>query len=151
MKKKYAGSSEILDIQVLSASEKVLLPKNAHRNARMRKAWKDRIAEIITPDTRCSICGGASVLQIHHETIDAYKVENFNLYETLSPLLPFKVICKKCHWASHNGMILCKLCGERYHLKTYDSCFPCSGKESTEIFKAIGFDLPSRISTGFKV
>jgi len=126
-----------------------LLPKNAHRNARLRKAWKDRVAEIITPETRCHICGGASVLQIHHESRDAYKAENFHLYENLSPLLPFKIICKKCHFAYHRGMILCKVCGERYHSRAYESCFPCSGKESTEIFKILGYDAPSRTNEGF--
>ena len=149
MKKKYAGPGEVLDIQILSMKEKEcppLLPKNAHRNARMRKAWKDRASQIITPEATCSICGGKKTLQIHHETKEAYKAENFHLYETLSPLLPFKIICKKCHFVGHNNLKLCKVCGENHHQRHYETCFVCSGKESTDIFKAIGFDRSMNVS-----
>lgn len=112
------------------------LPENAHRNARLRKAWLKRRAEIITEDSVCSSCGCSSVsspLQIHHSTQEAYLSENFHLYETLSPELPFTLICKKCHFADHNGQSICPVCKNNYRSKQYPTCWKCSGKEETEI------------------
>lgn len=110
-----------------------MLPENAHRNARQRKAWLDRKKEIITPESVCSACGKAKTpLQIHHITIAAYKEENFHLYETLSPDLPYCLICKTCHYAEHKGMVICRKCRNAYHGKQFPTCFACSGKEETE-------------------
>lgn len=129
-----------------AAHNEKALPENAHRNARMRKAWKSRIKEIITEETECAHCrlkNPDAVLQIHHQSRDAYKKENFHLYERLSPELPFLVLCKKCHWAAHHGMTICKECGKNYHPEQYERCFKCSGKESTDIYKAVGYDHSS--------
>jgi hypothetical protein len=106
-----------------------MLLKNAHKKARVRKAWLDRRKEIITTDSCCDICGVSSansILQIHHVSKDAYKEENFHLYETLSPDLPFILLCKKCHLASHRGLDLCPICGDHYKLGFYPQCFHCA-------------------------
>lgn len=116
----------------------MMLPKNAHRNARMRKPWLDRRKEIITPESRCSMCGVLSsiaVIQIHHISKEAYKEENYHLYEKLDLSLPIILVCKKCHSALHKGMQLCKKCRVAYHYAQFPSCFKCSGKEETELSK----------------
>lgn len=110
------------------------LPENAHRNARMRKAWLNRRDEIITEESVCSVCGclsSTSPLQIHHTSKEAYKAENFHLYEILSPELSFVLICKKCHWADHHGLAICPNCKKNYRQKLYPVCWKCSGKEET--------------------
>lgn len=120
-----------------------MLPKNAHRNARLRKAWLDRRSEIITPESVCSICGSSSIssiLQIHHSSKEAYKEENFHLYEILSPELPYSLICKKCHFASHKGMNLCPQCHENYKQAHFPTCFKCSGKELSD-FQKLWYDI----------
>lgn len=113
-----------------------LLPDNAHRNARLRKAWLNRRDEIITDGSVCHSCGclySVSPLQIHHTSKEAYSYENFHLYETLSPELPFVLICKKCHFADHNGLVICSVCKKNYKQKAYPTCWKCSGKEETPL------------------
>lgn len=106
-----------------------MLPKNAHRNARVRKAWLERRKEIITPECCCQVCGvspDSSTLQIHHMSKEAYKEENFHLYEKLSPLLPFIVVCKKCHFTAHRGLDLCPVCQKYYKARYRSHCFRCA-------------------------
>lgn len=116
----------------------MLIP-NAHRNARHRKAWRDAVKAIITPDKVCVRCGKhpekENPLTIHHTTREAYFYENFHLYEKLSPELPFELVCKRCHFAAHKGMVICKKCKERYHPGGYETCFPCSGKRENPWFE----------------
>ena len=35
------------------------------------------------------------------------------------------LICKRCHFAYHNGMVLCKTCKKTYHKRQYSSCYNC--------------------------
>ena len=35
------------------------------------------------------------------------------------------LICKRCHFAYHNGMVLCKICKKTYHKRQYPSCYTC--------------------------
>jgi len=35
------------------------------------------------------------------------------------------VLCKKCHFAIHKGLVLCKDCGKKYHPQQYSTCWDC--------------------------
>jgi hypothetical protein len=112
-----------------SLKQSLPLEEHSHRNARVRKAWLNRRKEIVTPQSCCEVCGISSTktsLQIHHLDKSAYSPEYFHLYETISPFLPFILICKKCHFASHNGLELCQLCEKYYKKKGRDYCFRCA-------------------------
>lgn len=121
----------------LLLKKKGMCPKNSHRNARQRKLWKDKLVEIITSDSVCCRCGKKASLKNplmpHHLNVDAYNLENYHLYETLSSLLPYVIICKKCHFADHKGMKICSICNDKYCYKRYPSCFSCSGKSDYDL------------------
>ncbi|OYT63616.1 hypothetical protein B6V01_002410 [Methanosarcinales archaeon ex4572_44] len=36
-----------------------------------------------------------------------------------------QILCKRCHWATHNGMDLCPVCKQKYKKKQYKTCFDC--------------------------
>lgn len=35
------------------------------------------------------------------------------------------ILCKRCAFAIHKGMVLCSICKKKYHLKKFSSCFNC--------------------------
>lgn len=35
------------------------------------------------------------------------------------------VLCKKCHFALHKGLVLCETCKKNYHFKRHASCWSC--------------------------
>lgn len=38
------------------------------------------------------------------------------------------ILCKKCHFALHKGMVLCKVCKKKYHKRRFDMCYTCFHK-----------------------
>jgi len=61
-------------------------------------------------------------------------------------------LCKKCHFALHKGLVLCRTCKKKYHLKQHSSCWNCipDSKWKREIERAhreIDVILPSGPNT----
>ena len=56
-------------------------------------------------------------------------------YLTLSNTI---TICRRCHFAEHNGLILCEYCKKNYHNpKRFLSCANCKEKAEREIIKEV--------------
>lgn len=58
------------------------------------------------------------------EKYEAYKIKANSDYNDLEKS-DIILICKKCHYAHHNGMVLCKTCKKKYHKRKYSSCYTC--------------------------
>lgn len=35
------------------------------------------------------------------------------------------ILCKRCHFALHKGLVMCQKCKENYHKKRFDMCYKC--------------------------
>ena len=42
------------------------------------------------------------------------------------------ILCVKCHFAIHNNLVLCKLCGEGYHKTHKEMCSNCDKKLNSD-------------------
>lgn len=68
----------------------------------------------------------------HHPYLESYKDGTYaNLY-----LSGCMVVCNRCHYAIHHGMVLCKRCGTRYHGVGADMCKSCWLELHPEIVEA---------------
>lgn len=113
----------------------------------------------IKPKYRCTNCGyiGNKIIhdkqipsnitsfriefsKIHNEEIKKayqnYKKKARKDYKDLENQ-DILILCKRCHYAYHKGMVLCKECGKKYHKGGYDMCWDCfvktpKGKEILE-------------------
>ncbi len=39
-----------------------------------------------------------------------------------------QTLCKKCHFATEKGMMLCYICKTKYHPRNFESCFDCKAE-----------------------
>jgi len=97
--------------------------------------WEKRRKEFIKGKS-CEWCGSRETLAIHHPQ------ERNSLTE--AKYLSFEgtiILCKRCHFALHKGMVLCKGCKKKYHDSVrYTMCFDCfsrtqDGKRRIEEWK----------------
>ncbi len=36
-----------------------------------------------------------------------------------------RILCRRCHYATEKGLVLCKVCGSKYHYPKYEVCSEC--------------------------
>lgn len=69
----------------------------------------------------CEWCGTKISTLPHHPYIESYSDGTYtDLY-----LSGCMVLCIRCHYAVHHGLLLCKRCGSRYHGVGADMCKSC--------------------------
>lgn len=92
------------------------------------KEWKNNVKEFIS-GKKCEWCGTKEKLLAHHPYLQSYSDGTYvDLY-----LSGCMVLCNRCHFALHKGLILCKRCGKKYHLVGADCCRDCFIAENPEI------------------
>lgn len=56
------------------------------------------------------------------------------------------VLCCRCHFSLHRGLILCKVCKQRYHSSHYQMCIDCDPdserKEMNKLYEEVEVRLP---------
>lgn len=87
------------------------------------KEWKDKRKEFIK-DKQCEWCGSTKNLRIHHP-----QKRNSLSNKQYFSFIGVRILCSKCHFASHRGYVLCQKCKTNYHKPRYNTCFKCSGLE----------------------
>jgi len=95
------------------------------------KEWKKNVKEFVKGKT-CEWCGTTEKLLAHHPFLTSYKDGTYgDLY--LSGCI---VLCTRCHFALHKGLVLCKRCGKHYHLIGADCCRSCFMELHPEMVEA---------------
>jgi len=95
------------------------------------KEWKKNVKEFIA-GKKCEWCGTTEKLLAHHPYLESYKDGNYgNLY--FSGCI---VLCTRCHFSLHKGLVLCKRCGLHYHSIGAESCRGCFNIAHPEIVEA---------------
>jgi hypothetical protein len=84
--------------------------------------WRKRRAKFLE-GKRCEWCGSDENLVIHHPQ-PSNSLTN-SQYESFEGTM---VLCKKCHFQLHRGLVICRVCKKRYHKPRYDSCWECFTK-----------------------
>jgi len=69
--------------------------------------------------------------QIVDEKFADWKKRTLETYMDFSPE-NIIILCKRCHYALHKGMVLCKNCKQKYHKRRYDFCYECNQKLTKE-------------------
>lgn len=59
------------------------------------------------------------IIELKIEKAYADETEKYNNFEDI------QIICKRCHWATHNDMELCPICKKKYKKSNYKQCFDC--------------------------
>jgi len=90
------------------------------KKSRYTKEWRDARKNHIGES--CEICGSKEKLAIHHTDINSYS--DIEKYKTMADG-KIQTLCKRCHFAMHNGMELCPICKKKYKYKKYKTCFNC--------------------------
>lgn len=95
------------------------------------KEWKNAVKEF-TKGKKCSWCGSEEKLTAHHPYMESYKNGTYaDLY-----LSACVVLCNRCHFAVHHSLLLCRVCGKKYHRLGADMCRDCFNREHPEIVEA---------------
>jgi len=76
----------------------------------------------------CQWCGSRDKLTAHHPYIESYK----GCYTDLE-LSGCFVLCNRCHFSLHKGLILCPVCKKHYHRVGAEMCKECFLKKHPEI------------------
>lgn len=113
----------------------------------MRKPWQTsewrKKRRIFIKDKFCLWCGSKENLAIHHpfkmaEKTGAigYTEEDYNSFKGAI------VLCRRCHFATHRWLVLCKICKKKYHKKQYDCCFDCLPSKRKKEIKSWEEEVP---------
>lgn len=95
------------------------------------KEWKNNVKEFTTGKT-CEWCGSTEKLTAHHPYRESYKNGDYiDLH-----LSACVVLCFRCHYAVHHNLLLCGVCGKKYHRVGADMCRDCFNKLHPEIVEA---------------
>lgn len=62
-------------------------------------------------------------IELAIEKAYADETEKYNNFEDI------QIICKGCHWATHNDMDLCPICKNKYKKIKFNQCFDCLSNE----------------------
>lgn len=85
----------------------------------------------------CQECLKAGIINkehtlAHHPYAASYKDGSYaDLY-----LSSCMVLCFRCHYGVHHGLLLCKRCGKKYHRVGADMCRDCFNEMNPEIVEA---------------
>jgi hypothetical protein len=115
------GIGETSDM-VTSSPANIRIENRQKKNRRIwgSKAWKIAKQHFLIKNDHCEWCDAYSELP-HHPTDEYYgKDEYIDLH-----LNGCVALCRKCHFALHKGLILCKECKHNYHTTQYEMCFNC--------------------------
>jgi len=100
------------------------------------KEWKEKKGEFLSKNPWCAMhltIGQKVPARVpHHPYRNSYKGHYTDL--ELSGCVAY---CIRCHYALHHGRILCKKCGESYHLWDQEMCLSCYLAENPGIAEAI--------------
>ena len=80
----------------------------------------------------CSWCGSKISTLPHHPYSESYKNGTYTNLQMSGCV----VVCNRCHYAIHHGLLLCKRCHTRYHGVGADFCKSCWLELHPEIVKA---------------
>ena len=83
------------------------------------KEWKDGVKEF-TKGKSCEWCGTTERLLPHHPYRNTKDIDYLDLY-----LSGCVVLCNRCHFALHKGLVLCGKCRTRFHRLGTDLCYTC--------------------------
>jgi len=79
----------------------------------------------------CAWCGASEGLTAHHPYLESYA----GCYTDLE-LSGCIVLCNRCHFSLHKGLVLCQLCKKHYHRVGAEMCKECFFKAHPDIVKA---------------
>lgn len=79
----------------------------------------------------CAWCGSSEHLTAHHPYLESYK----GCYTDLE-LSGCIVLCSRCHFALHKGLVLCPVCGKRYYRVGGEMCKSCYLEAHPEVAAA---------------
>ena len=66
-------------------------------------------------------------LQSHKDAVDkAFKELKENSNKDYLDFKDVNVLCRKCHYATEKGLVICEVCHRSYHNPKYKKCFMCS-------------------------
>ena len=102
----------------------------------MRKTWQTKewknAVKAFTSGKSCQWCGVTSGLTAHHPFLKSYSDGVYlNLY--LSGCI---VLCNRCHFSLHKGLVLCPICKSHYMRVGSDRCYSCFILSHPEILEA---------------
>jgi len=95
------------------------------------KEWKKGAKEFVS-GRKCEWCGAEEKLLPHHPYLESYKDGSY-LDLFLSGCI---VLCNRCHFALHKGLVLCRKCKQHYHLSGAECCRSCFMLAHPEIVAA---------------
>ena len=68
-------------------------------------------------------------LQTHKKEVDkAFKELKENSNRDYLDFKDVEVLCRKCHYATEKGLVICEVCHKNYHQPKYKKCLACSQK-----------------------
>lgn len=130
------------------------------------KEWKEKRAKLVEGKS-CEWCGSTRALSIHHQNTGLLNTSRQHPdFEKFSAILKAKyekerqsnlaeymsmentiILCKKCHKAIGNGLVLCKVCKQGYHRPEFTACFKCfskteKGKEVVRNNELVEYTVP---------
>ena len=79
--------------------------------------WRKNRTKLIEGKS-CEWCGSKETLVVHH----FYRARTNEEYKSLKYVV---ILCKRCHFAYHKGMVLCKVCKQNYHKPLLHMCWKC--------------------------
>ena len=94
------------------------------------KEWKLKCKEFIGSKT-CAWCGTSEHLLVHHPYLESYN----GCYTDLE-LSGCMVLCSRCHFSLHHGLILCPVCKKHYFRVGGEMCKSCYLEKHPEIAEA---------------
>jgi hypothetical protein len=95
------------------------------------KEWKDAV-KAFTKGKCCEWCGSVEKITAHHP----YYTSTDDIYLDLY-LSGAMVLCNRCHFSLHHGMVLCPRCKSKYMRVGSTICYSCYLDSNPEIRERI--------------
>ena len=97
--------------------------KKANRRLWQSARWRKKRKEFIHKSgEKCVWCGSTKYLTVHHPFLESYEDTETYLNFYLSGCI---ILCRRCHAATHRGLVLCPRCKNHYVSPLYTECFNC--------------------------
>jgi hypothetical protein len=104
-----------------------------HKTELDQNSLEEQYIEVLIEDS-----GKGKFKELYHEWLEEAGIKDLiqeeikkveEEYESLTNAI---VLCKRCHFASLQGMELCPVCRSRYKSSRYETCFDCLPSERKE-------------------
>ena len=95
------------------------------KDFRKSKEWRDKRLKLIEDKGgKCEFCGSKEFLTPAHKhrTYNIREMKYIDWYKNFDNCV---LLCRKCHFTSAKGLILCKCCKKKYHHYNFSSCWDC--------------------------